>query len=307
MTPIQARSPYTRWFWISAGSLVAVIFLALLAAPRALATSHDQGGTDPGPAADVPATTVVRHPISVTAVAQQMQTAVQAASPGSTVGIDVVDLSTGAALASLNADESFYTASVVKLLIALDAMEKQNWQPDSDTAAQIQQMLSASDDDIADTLWVENGGGDIVTRMANLIGLAGTSAPSDPGRWGETVTTPRDVVTILQYIDRSIPESARSLVLDALHDTTQISADGTDQYFGIPTALPGSYWAVKQGWMFLDTSTTLDTTGLIAPAAGRPFRYAVAVLSTQPADTDQTAGATALTAGVTILHHLLQN
>ncbi|WP_330179342.1 hypothetical protein OHB26_23070 [Nocardia sp. NBC_01503] len=77
----------------------------------------------------------------------------------------------------------------------------------------------------------------------------------------ETRTTPQDVVQVLEYLNRTVPLPARTLVLGASRATTQISADGTDQYFGIPDALTGDTWAVKQGWMFLDTSTTLDTTG----------------------------------------------
>ncbi|WP_230329492.1 serine hydrolase [Nocardia aurantiaca] len=306
MTSIQAGSPRARWFWIAAGSIVAVISLAALSAPEALATSHDQVGVGQVPETTAPSTTVIAaHPISVTAIAQQMQTAIQAASPGSTVGIDVVDTTTGAAIASLNADQQFYTASVVKLLIALDQLKTQGWQPDPDTAAEITQMLSTSDDDIADGLWDAGGNNAIIDRMVSTIGLSATTAPDDIAQWGETLTTPRDVVSIFHYITTAVPASARDLILGALHDTSETAADGTDQYFGIPDALAGANWAVKQGWMDLDSSITLDTTGLVGPSPDQPYRYAVVVLSTQPAGTSWSVAGAALTAGVALLHATL--
>ncbi|WP_157355797.1 serine hydrolase [Nocardia terrae] len=284
-----------------------MISLAVLGAPRALATSKDQAGLGQIPETPPPTTTLIApHPISVTAIAQQMQAAIQAASPGTSVGIDVVDTTTGTPIASLNADQQFYTASVVKLLIALDTLKSQNWQPDSDTADQITQMLSTSDDDIADVLW-DNGGNDaIIDRTVRDIGLTATTAPDDIAQWGETQTTPRDVVSVFHYITTEIPASARDLILGALHNTSQTAADGTDQYFGIPDALTGASWAVKQGWMDLYTSTTLDTTGLVGPSPDQPYRYAVVVLSTQPAGTSWAAAGTALTAGVQLLHAVLK-
>ncbi|MFJ4649963.1 hypothetical protein ACIP5Y_01675 [Nocardia sp. NPDC088792] len=239
--------------------------------------------------------------VSAATLAQQMQGAIQAISPGTTAGIDVVDMRTGDTVADLNSGQQFYTASVVKLLIAIDALKSQNWQPDPGTSGQIQQMLSTSDDDIADDLWVQNGSDDIVNRMIGLIGLSGTTAPGDDGEWGETLTTPRDVVTIYQYIENSVPEPSRDLIMNALRGATATAADGTNQYFGIPDAFPGYTWAVKQGWMDMDASTTLDTTGLVGPSFD-PLRYAVVVLSTQPAGTNWTVGGAALTAGVALLH-----
>ncbi|MCC3315215.1 hypothetical protein [Nocardia africana] len=207
------------------------------------------------------ATPAAAQPMSPNSPAQRMQNAILTAEPGSRVGIEVVDTTTGAILVGLNTDQQFYTASVVKLLIALDELKSANWQADSDTAAMLSQMLSASDDDIADALWDTNGGPGIVSRVAADIGLGGTVPPDDPAQWGETLTTPADVVRIYHYIDAEIPQPARDLILTALHQASATAADGTDQYFGIPDALPGTDWAIKQGWMTLDDSTTLNTTG----------------------------------------------
>lgn len=283
-----------------------MVALSALGAPAAFATSHDQAGPGQAPQATAPAAVAAPHPISVTAIAQQMQTAVQAASPGTTVGIDVVDTTTGTAIASLNADQQFYTASVVKLLIALDTLGSQGAQPDPDTATRVTQMLSASDDDIADQLWEAGGDNAIIDRMVAAIGLTATTAPEDTAQWGETLTTPRDVVAIFHYITTAAPAATRDLILGALRDTARTAADGTDQFFGIPDALTGKSWAVKQGWMDLNSSTTLDTTGLVGTSPDQPYRYAVVVLSTQPVGTSWPVAGAALTAGVTLLHAALK-
>src|SRR3954463_12291185 len=105
--------------------------------------------------------------------------------PGTTVGVLAVDTDSGETVASYNATEPMYTASVVKLLIAIDLLHSENWQPDDATAARLEQMISYSDDNIANELWGEDGGNSIVTRTAALIGLIDTQPPDDPTQWGE--------------------------------------------------------------------------------------------------------------------------
>ncbi|GAB2535074.1 hypothetical protein GCM10027167_45060 [Nocardia heshunensis] len=295
------------------GMGVAVVAGAsVLGAPAALAHAHKPESVPavaPAPAATgKPANAQPSSGLSAAAaaqLAQTMQAAVQSVSPGSQVGIDVTDTTTGATLVGLNTGQQFYTASVVKLLIALDEFNGQGWQPDPEVADQMSQMLSASDDDIADAFWDANGGNDIVTRMVDLIGLQDTQPPADPDEWGETLTTPQDVVAIYHYITTVVPQPSRGILMNALGAADQTAADGTDQYFGIPDALTGDTWAIKQGWMTLDSSTTLDTTGLVGNGSGQPLRYAVVILTTQPADTSWTTGGTALTDAVDPLRTVL--
>ncbi|GAB2522982.1 serine hydrolase [Nocardia heshunensis] len=235
-------------------------------------------------------------------LARQMQAAIQDASPGTEVGIDVIDTGTGAVVAALAADRQFYTASVVKILIALDALHGQGRQADSADPARLEQMLATSDDDIADELWSAGGGTAIVSRMIDLIGLTGTQPPDDSAEWGETRTTPADVVAVYRYLTTVVPEPDRQVILNGLRHTTRIAADGTDQSFGIPSAFPGVPTAVKQGWMMMNASTTMNTTGLVAAAADQPLRYLVVVLTTQPAGISWTTAGSALTAGLTVLN-----
>ncbi|MET9490233.1 hypothetical protein [Nocardia sp. NPDC006630] len=238
--------------------------------------------------------------VSSVALAERMLAAIQEVSPGAEAGIEVMDTQNGMMLAATNQDQQFYTASVVKLLIALDVLDDPAAQSDSSTTDAVRRMLSASDDGIADQLWESHGGAAIVTRMADRIGMSGTTPPSDSGQWGETLTTARDVVSAYRYLTSGAPAPVRDLVLDALGQASQTAADGVDQYFGIPSALSDSPWAVKQGWMWMSSSLILNTTGLV----GSDLRYAVVVLSSQPTMSLQTAGS-ALTAGVQVLRDTL--
>ncbi len=294
------------------------MIMGVAAAPSARAATHDSVAAqhNSAPTASAVAVPVPSLPIpglpsgsagtapqvSPEAMGQKMQAAITSASPGTRVGIDVLDTATGATIADRDSAQQFYTASVVKLLIALDKLNSQGWRTDPATTAQLQQMLSASDDDIADRLWVADGRGAIVTRMAGLMRLTGTRAPSDPGQWGETLTTAKDVVTVYRYLTSTVPQPARDVIMTGLRGAKQTAADGTDQYFGIPDGLTGADWAVKQGWMSLNDSTTMDTTGLVGAGAGQPLRYVVVVLSSQPAGISWTTGGNALTAGVRVLH-----
>ncbi len=320
MDSILPRSARRGWLWVVIGAVAVVaIVVGVIATPLARAAAHNSVAAQRGSAATasavaapVPSLPIPQLPsgsagtapsapqVSPEALGQKMQAAIQAASPGTRVGIDVVDTATGATVADLDSGQQFYTASVVKLLIALDELNSQGWQADSATAAQLEQMLSASDDDIADTLWDADGGDAIVTRMAGLIGLTGTSAPGDSSQWGETLTTAQDVVTVYRYLN-TVPQAARDVIMTGLQGAERTAADGTDQYFGIPDGLTGADWAIKQGWMSLADSTTLDTTGLVGAGAGQPLRYVVVVLSSQPANISWSAGGAALTAGVRVL------
>jgi|GEM_PF-1771331 len=327
METISPRSARRGWLWIVLGAVATLAIVAgLVTTPlaraavkttvKATVTAQHSPAVKPaqapllppgwpfstGSSGSGPAPAPAPGPAqpSPQALAQQMQSAIVAASPGSTVGIDVVDTGSGATVAELNGGQQFYTASVVKLLIAMDDLSSQGWQSDPATTAQLEQMLSTSDDDIADTLWDTDGGGAIVTRMADLMGLSGTQAPSDPDQWGETLTTAQDVVAIYRYLG-TVPEPARDVLMNGLQGAQQTAADGTDQYFGIPDGLTGADWAIKQGWMSLDSSTTLDTTGLVGAGPGQPMHYAVVVLSSQPASVSWGSGGAALTAGVRVL------
>ncbi len=232
-----------------------------------------------------PMTTPVPSPPDPATAAAKVQQAVQAVLPNAQVGFAVFDRQANTTLTSQDADRQFASMSVVKLLIALDALAGGNWAtPDGTTRQQLHQMLADSDDDIANHLWSANGGPAIVTRMAGLLGLTGTQPPDNPSRWGDTLITPQDMVTVYRYITDQLPLPARDLMLGALTGIPQRAADGFDQHFGIPDGMPNTTWAVKQGWGTSGSKAVMNSTGLV----GADLRYVVVMLVSAPANSYST-------------------
>jgi hypothetical protein len=171
----------------------------------------------------------------------------------------------------------FRTASVVKLLIALDYLIQHDPVLDLDKATTDEQrvdilalrtMLRGSWDYAASVLWVRGGFTDIIDRMSRLIGLPDTSAPAPDQRgfWGYTVTSAADVVKIYNYILDAAPTRYRDFIIGNLHASTRCAEDGRDQSFGIPRAFARP-WGAKQGWS----------------GWGRPCRPSSAASKTAPA------------------------
>lgn len=215
------------------------------------------------------------------------------AEPDTVLGAVVVDRAAGTQPLSVAGDRQFRSASLVKLLIAIDAVERG---VDDQDRERLAIMLTHSDDAMASEFWVTGGGPDIVSRTSDTIGLTGTEPPEDPGQWGEVLLTPADVARVYDHVLR-LPDADRDLIVDALADTPRVAADGFDQHFGIPDGL-ASPWAVKQGWGNNETATVLHSTGL----AGPDWRYIVVVLTEHPLDADWSASARSVTAAAATLH-----
>ena len=235
-------------------------------------------------------------------VAAKVKQAMQAVLPDAQVGFEVFDRQNNTVVAGQDAGRQFASMSVVKLLIALDALANDNGTAIQKNATQreLHQMLADSDDDIANNLWTTNGGPAIVTRTVSLLGLTGTQPPEDPSRWGDTLITPQDMVTVYRYITDQLPRPSRDFLLGALTDVPQIAADGFDQYFGIPDGMPNTTWAVKQGWGTSGSQAVMNSTGLV----GTGMRYVVVLLASASADSYSTVPA-AVTAGAGALASLV--
>lgn len=194
--------------------------------------------------------------------------------PNTTLGAVVFDRVSGQELVSYEADRQFRSASLVKLLIAIDLLDQGVGEGDR---ARIAKMLSMSDDDIASALWVQDGGPELVTRAASLIGLQNTEPPETYGRWGETRVTAHDMVRVYQYVMDRMPPVDHTLIVDALAQAPEQAADGFRQHFGIPDGL-NMQWAIKQGWGNNDSAMVLHSTGLV----GLKWRYVVVLLTEHP-------------------------
>jgi hypothetical protein len=149
------------------------------------------------------------------------------------------------------AHRPFPTASMVKLFLAEDILHRARAgqialsEPD---VAQLQLMISRSDDPAASALWGRFGGARAVTDVATRYGLTGTAPPVVPGQWGEATTTARDLARFLARLPAIAHPVDAATLLTWMRATTSLGADGFNQQFGLFGTAPGAP-AVKQGWM----------------------------------------------------------
>lgn len=167
---------------------------------------------------------------------------------GMTVGYVVFDRETGRTTLAYNTRRRFRSASVVKILIALDHLERAAAVPPGDRAL-LRSMLRSSDDRAATALWTRGGQTKIIRRMKARIHLTDISPPppGKPGFWGYTAISAADITRVYRHILDKAPRRIRTFIMGHLNQATPCGTDGFDQYFGIPRALPRP-WAVKQGW-----------------------------------------------------------
>lgn len=271
---------------------VAVTAAMALSAGAVVVTTNGAGGTDGAGEVSVrPGNVAVSAADARTLRLATVLKSAVAAVPDGVVGIDVYDRTAQRKLIDYQGDAAFPAESVVKLLIAMDDLDH-GGQPALDV-----EMLSRSDDNIANRLWVANGETTIVTRMAGVIGLTATLPPAEPGRWGDTSTTADDLVRAYEYLLDRAPATEREIILRALDSTTHDGADGFDQYFGIPDAADGRPWGVKQGWGCCKPDRVLNTTGVLD--ADR--RYIVVLLTTHSSSTSWAQDSQEITAAVQAL------
>jgi hypothetical protein len=186
----------------------------------------------------------------------------------------------------------------VKLLIAIDALHQGASVAERKNIAR---MLQMSDDAIASTMWVNDGGPRLVARTVQLIGLQGTEPPDVYGKWGETKLTAHDMVRVYQYVMNSLPPDDHALIVSALAQATEYGADDFRQYFGIPDGLTAQ-WAIKQGWGNNDHTMVLHSTGLVGPK----WRYVVVLLTEHPLGSGWKTCADSVTAAAAALNQQLR-
>jgi hypothetical protein len=168
--------------------------------------------------------------------------------PGITASYMVFDRDTGAVTLSGDPHNCIRSASLVKLMIALDYFDNHgadNPIPGQDQA-NLESMLRSSDDNAASELWVQEGWETIVERIVAKLGLQDTGPPDDRGFWGYTPTSAADTVAVYRYILDSADPTVSDFIMSNLHQAEPCASDGFNQFFGIPRVIAGS--AYKQGW-----------------------------------------------------------
>jgi hypothetical protein len=259
-----------NWSRTFAAAAVALLILTACGGPERPASARWLA-----PSAGASASTTA----SPTPAARSPSPAALVVPAGVVAGIAVFDRRTATFATQLHVTTRFRSASLVKLLIALDYL----WNrgpgyavPAADRSL-LDIMLRSSDDNAASHFWDADGKDGIVTRMAARLGLQNTTPPSAQNRtgWGSTALSPADLVRIYRYLLDSAPAAVRDLVMGDLHQSTRCGTDHYDQSFGIPSAF-GRPWAAKQGWYgFGDTPAqpcTAAAAASAAPGAAGPRR-----------------------------------
>lgn len=231
----------------------------------------------------------------VDAALEESSAAVKDIDPGVAIGIVMISRDAPHCTASNNGTETFPTASVVKLLIAIDVLG--SVKAGTETTDRVVRMLSLSDDDIASDLWVHYGGSSIVSRTKSLINLPSLSPPDNPQYWGSTRIDALDVARIWRYILDDAPEGIRAPILTGTGGAKETAADGFDQYFGIPNGLPDASWWIKQGWGTSHGRRVVNTTGLI----GKNKDSILVMLTSHPLDVGYPVATDSVTRGVAAL------
>ena len=207
-------------------------------------------------------------------LAEAEQAAQLAAAQGYRTGVAVLDLTSGDYSAAGDDAGLFPSESVAKVLIATELLL--TGQMTGTTESLARAMITTSDDAAANQLYPLAGGDDVLPRVAAHYGISGLGAPpTTPGWWGLTQISARGMVQL--YAAVAHDPAVQPWLTDAMAHASAVAADGTQQSFGLPTAVPGS--AIKQGWGHESVSgsqAVVNSTGYVAG------HLAVAILTEGP-------------------------
>jgi hypothetical protein len=260
-----------------------------------LAAASAVPAADAAPAAppDTPEPPPVQRGLAQAAV----NAAEQRASSGTQLGVAVFDRTTGEVAVGGRGHERFYTASLSKLIVIVDVLDRRRAEGLQVTDADLQlfaRALGPSDDSAMSALWEKFDGAGAPARMSARLGLEGTAAPRRTGQWGEVEVTASDYATLWKYVLDDMPADDRDLLLSDIAAAPATARDGFDQAFGLlsPDVPDGYQTFAKQGWMCCFSGQYyLHSAGVLGPEK----RFVVVMLTLQPRTKGWPAARTELT------------
>jgi hypothetical protein len=220
-------------------------------------------------------------------LAQAAVDAAQGKAAGSTqLAVAVLDRGTGELAVGGRGNEPFYTASLSKLVVIVDVLDRRRLEglsvSDADLAL-FRRALGPSDDNAMTALWDRFDGTGAVGRVRERLGLEGLSAPRRTGEWGEVEVTAADYVRIWRHVLEEMPPEDRDLLISDMAAAPPVAHDGFDQAFGLLSPAvrgpdgPGA--VAKQGWMCCFSGQYyLHSAG----ALGADRRFVLALLTRVP-------------------------
>jgi hypothetical protein len=181
---------------------------------------------------------------------------------GARVGAYVYDLTRNAAY-SYNSSGLFTVASSVKVPIMLTFLtmtERQGREPNGGEMGLLTTMIENSNNDSAQALWDEVGGGPAVASYLQSVGVSDFH-PDNIDGWGWSTISPRSMVRLLTLLHNGqvLTKQDRQL---ALYLMNHIQAD--EQNGVGDTAPPGATVEMKDGWVpGPDGLWVMNTTGIV--------------------------------------------
>lgn len=240
------------------------------------------------------------YPFAARSAAQ----AVAAAAGGIDLDVAVLDLRTGVSASSLPTPEPMFAASLAKLVVAVDLIDRRRAEglvvgaPDLEL---VRRALGPSDDAAMNELWERFDGQGAAERLSVRLGLTATAAPVDPSYWGQMTISAADLTTLYRHV-LTMPVADRELIIGALAAAPPVAADGFTQDFGLLAPRRVGQAVAKQGWMCCENQTSyLHSAGLV----GDDGRFVVVLLSRQQFEQDWQPEKDRLTAVAGAVHEVL--
>lgn len=205
---------------------------------------------------------------------QERAAAVQAylgTRPG-TVGVVLRDRRTGAVWRNEFAAHPVWTASTVKLAIAVDLLVRDRaGQLRLRTAdrALIAAMLRGSDDAATDTLWARYGRTGIAARFGEYGLVGAVFVPGFERYWGFMKCTPDALDGLIRYVLERLPPELRADLVGQLRGVT------ANQHWGVWAAGPQAQPGNKNGWSSEQGGWVVNTVGFAGPGE----RYTLSVMN----------------------------
>jgi hypothetical protein len=214
------------------------------------------------------------------------------AAPGMTLGVAVLDIDTGELVVGRGGTRQFMAASLSKLIVAVDVLDRHRADGRSVDPADldlITRALSGSDDNAMNVLWGKHDGASAVSRVADRLALTASLASESTNMWGDTVVTAADLVKLYRHVLRDMAPPDSAVIVDALTAAAAAATDGFAQHYGLLHQGASKQHYAKQAWVPYEPAGYLLHSAGVAHDERTGHTYAIALLSIQPYTRDHVA------------------
>ncbi|MEU7584858.1 hypothetical protein AB0A95_01005 [Micromonospora sp. NPDC049230] len=196
------------------------------------------------------------------------------------LGILVRDRRTGDLWQAGTTDHPIWTASTIKLAMAVGLLERARAGEitlDATARRQIADMLSVSSDDAATALWNRYGRDSQLKRFQQRYGMTGLTTVAGYSRfWGHLKCTADDLQRLMSYVLDRLDPTDRAYLLDAMRSV------GSIQHWGVWAAGATQQPGTKNGWSIEPDPGGKHWVTNTVGFAGDGQRYVVAIMYQLP-------------------------